>query len=581
MTKSEITTNTSSEVITTSTCEIRTKISEERVIDTECKPAIVCCGVNTDVQKESAKDGIASGPRWPGLAKQGDRSAVLYTITLDEVCLSLLKVIVYLESHPVIGRDYLPLLWKLLDLIEEYGKNMQPDEALHSSDVRQEDLKIHLRQILKQRVERDDPQKGTFVRDNHSDSVFLTNGLIYKVNEACGLSLKQGRMVEEHEEQRALVSGAKPKRACAKISSPKIYVEQENSEDYDENQELCENNIDAKCNNSEKHLANCSLEDEVTVQTKQDLRPKRKNQKDCGLLSCSVCGKHFKNPSHLKDHSLTHTREKPFKCEVCGKGFRRQGYIKQHQMLHTGEKPFPCTVCSKRFRSISELKQHGIVHTGEKPHKCDSCSARFAHAAGLKSHARTHTGDRAFTCNICGAQLAHAGSLKVHVMRAHTQEKPYICASCGKAFTTSADLKTHQKTHTGERPYVCTICARRFSQCGQLKTHMRTHTGEKPYLCTMCGKGFAHTSSLSVHMRGHTGERPYRCTLCDMRCSDSTNLKKHMRLHMNENLYKCTMCGRSFSQLKGLNKHMTMHISTNDQHYQTHSTGVDQNQEHY
>ncbi|KAK2143551.1 hypothetical protein LSH36_832g00057 [Paralvinella palmiformis] len=528
-----------------------------------------------NIAKEQNIPPVMSSLQSTKLYKDDGKKTASRVITLDEARSGLLKVIAFLESHPIMGNDYIQHLWQLLNLIEDYGKKMATGVAMPLSGLKDEDdasdLRPKPRDILKQCVAEGEPVNECPNKVINSNTVYFTSvkrNLICKVKKACRLSLKCSQAVQKHAKCRTHRDIIKSKCVHAKRENvPEHCVAQVTSEEDSESHDLCGASEESRCDSSEEQLAGHSSEGSDAIPIKHSLR--RKRVKDVSSLRCNVCGKLFKKAWHLKDHLLIHTGEKPFKCDMCGKGFRRQSYIKQHQMLHTGEKPFSCTSCNKSFRSTSELKQHQIVHTGEKPHKCDNCSARFAYAAGLKSHMRTHTDDRPFSCSICGVQLAHPGSLKIHTIRVHTKDRRFVCSSCGKAFATSADLKTHQKTHTGERPYVCPICTRRFSQCGQLKTHMRTHTGEKPYLCPMCGKGFAHTSSLSVHVRGHTGERPYQCALCDMRCSDSTNLKKHMRMHNNKKLYKCAICDQSFSQRNRLGKHMTAHMTAAGDRHQT------------
>ncbi|CAM5173267.1 unnamed protein product [Eretmochelys imbricata] len=54
------------------------------------------------------------------------------------------------------------------------------------------------------------------------------------------------------------------------------------------------------------------------------------------------------------------------------------------------DRRFPCGVCQKSFKQSSHLVQHMLVHTGERPYECSTCGRTYNHISSLIRHRRCH-----------------------------------------------------------------------------------------------------------------------------------------------------------------------------------------------
>lgn len=62
----------------------------------------------------------------------------------------------------------------------------------------------------------------------------------------------------------------------------------------------------------------------------------------------------------------THYTSKQFtlSCTYCGKLFKQKIDLHRHERKHTGERPFPCPVCPYRATVNCALQRHMLTHKG-------------------------------------------------------------------------------------------------------------------------------------------------------------------------------------------------------------------------
>lgn len=130
---------------------------------------------------------------------------------------------------------------------------------------------------------------------------------------------------------------------------------------------------------------------------------------------CPTCGRGFRLKFNRDRHENTHSGNRDFPCTLCNKKFRDQNQLNAHERsLHSAEKPHVCKFCGRCFRKPASLRNHTYQHTGDWPHKCDLCGKGFIQPYRLRDHQHQHTGSKAFECNLCGGMFATGQNLKNH-----------------------------------------------------------------------------------------------------------------------------------------------------------------------
>ncbi|XP_068085554.1 gastrula zinc finger protein XlCGF7.1-like [Anabrus simplex] len=148
-------------------------------------------------------------------------------------------------------------------------------------------------------------------------------------------------------------------------------------------------------------------------------------------LWCNECGSKFSRKSHLRQHMVTHTGERPHSCKQCGKNFSQNGNLRRHLLTHTGERPYSCALCGRTFSQKSHLRQHLLLHTGERQNSCEQCGKKFSHKSHRREHLVGHTGCRPHSCDYCGSKFTQKSSLQQHKL-IHSGERWNNCKQYGK-----------------------------------------------------------------------------------------------------------------------------------------------------
>ena len=101
---------------------------------------------------------------------------------------------------------------------------------------------------------------------------------------------------------------------------------------------------------------------------------------------CEWCGKSFSVKCHHDKHVLIkHTKNKDFNCSSCEYKGATKYYLQKHMEIHE-EAKLSCTHCGKTFRQPGALKSHTMTHTGERPYGCTDCTYRCIQPYDLRKH---------------------------------------------------------------------------------------------------------------------------------------------------------------------------------------------------
>ena len=288
-------------------------------------------------------------------------------------------------------------------------------------------------------------------------------------------------------------------------------------------------------------------------------------------VDCPLCSLKFFNIFKMREHLMTHTKEKPWSCSLCNYEGKSNGHLRRHfDALHgtagnsSRKKLLTCNFCDFTTTFTERLKAHVYSHSTEQPFACDfpGCNFRTKRKQQLGTHKiSNHAPERhPCLCQGCRFVATHKTQLRHHINAVHKKQFACKFLECYRRFRSEAALVNHQRLHDPNRPFQCEHCRLRFCKKDLLALHTRfMHTEEKHLACSHCEYKTNRRHSLRSHLtRIHQAEN-IACSVagCSFKSCSPYEMEYHSRIHDHKSHpFKCEYCPCGFTHSTALTKHL-------------------------
>jgi KRAB domain-containing zinc finger protein len=335
---------------------------------------------------------------------------------------------------------------------------------------------------------------------------------------------------------------------------------------------------------------------------------------------CPYCKTRFESSESLEIHiDLSHLQnERPYQCDRCRYLFKSKFKLINHiENIHLNKKRHKCQICERSFSESGNLKQHLLTHSKDKPMKCEFCNLGFSHSATFNAHKfkclklkqepaieikefksldelrnliSEENVEQSFNledcsfendlhkCAFCERSFKKLESIQEHLKIHRFQAKTKIkCLHCDFATTNKGALASHTKVvHASvdtelipltkedrDQLITCHVCSKMIKR-SLIDKHLDEVHSKVFFRCPeeMCRKLFKTMKNLSQHVHGMhpvPSSKSFPCIVCGLSFPNYTVLKKHAKSHDIDKIQKCNICGAYLKNLSSLNTHKLRH----------------------